>query len=128
MKRADVDVFEKLTVQLDGLYQELSVLAKKTPNDAVNTFKLSFINDILAQCNGFFGEKYRPFAGFETFSADELPSNSDATFIVSQYIECAEKFRADNVKPGKLSGWIWDLDDDGPMIRTSVPKKLIRKD
>lgn len=128
MKRADVDIFEKLTVQLDGLYQELSVLAKKAPNDAVNKFKLSFINDILVQCNSFFGEKYRPFAGFEIFSEEELPSNSDATFIVSQYIECAEKFRADNVKPGKLSGWIWNLDDDGPIIRTSMPKKLARKD
>lgn len=128
MKRADVDVFEKLTVQLDGLYHELSILARKTPNDAVNTFKLSFINDILAQCNSFFGEKYRPFAGFEVFSADELPSNSDATFIISQYIECAEKFRADHIKNDGIQGWSWQIDDNGPRISTSRPKKLNPKD
>lgn len=127
MQRADVDVFEKLTVQLDGLYQELAVLAKKTPNGAVNKFKLVLINDILAQCNRLFGEKYRPFADFEIFSEDELPSNSDATIIISQYIECAEKFRADHVKREKGGiGWAWQIDDDGPIINTSMPKKLLR--
>lgn len=129
MKRADVDVFEKLTVQLDGIYQELSILAKKTPNGAVNAFKLSLVNNILRQCNQLLGEKYKPFAEFETFSQDELPSSSDVTFIISQYIECAEKFRADHVRREGALGWTWRIDDDdGPIVNTSMPKKLLRKD
>lgn len=128
MKREDVDVFEKLIVQLDGLYQELSILAKKIPNGAVNKFKLSLVNDILRQSNLLFGEKYRPFVEFEVFSDEELPSNSDVTFIISQYIECAEKFRADHVRREGALGWTWQIDDDGPIINTSMPKKLIRKD
>ncbi|MEH2124811.1 hypothetical protein [Nostoc sp.] len=40
MKRKDVDEFEKLSGQLQGIYEEISVLSKKSPNNAVNKFKL----------------------------------------------------------------------------------------
>jgi hypothetical protein len=53
MKRADIDTFEKLKAQLDGLYQEMSVLAKKSPNDAVNAFKIKLVNATLERCNFF---------------------------------------------------------------------------
>lgn len=125
MKREDVDIFEKLMAQLNGLHQELSLLAKKSPNDAVNKFKLNFINNVLQQCNVLLGEKNRPFPDFEVFSVDEIPSTSDVTFILSQYIECAEKFRSDNLKIN-MGQWSWKLDDKGEEIRTSPPKKLGR--
>lgn len=126
MTQAEVSIFEKLLVQLESLHSELTILAKKSPNDAVNTFKLKLINSTLQQCNDFFGEKNRPFAEFKTFSMDDMPSNSDATFILSQYIECAEKFRADNVMP--FGGvWWWRIEnEDQPTIRTAVPKKIAR--
>ena len=126
MKRADVDTFEKLKAQLDSLHQEMSILAKKSPSDAVNTFKIKFVNTILTQCNKFFGQKYRPFSDFETFSPDELPSNSDVTFIVSQYIECAEKFRVDNVELAG-GGWYWKTGGNGEEIRTFPPKWFTNK-
>jgi hypothetical protein len=102
------------------------MLAKKSPKDAVNEFKLKFVNLVLAECNSLFGEK-RPFAEFEIFSIDNLPSNSDVTFIISQYIECAEKFRADNIR--MYSGaWWWKIDrEEQPTVRTAPPKKIIRK-
>jgi hypothetical protein len=126
MKKADIDLFEKLISQLKSLHSELTLLAKKAPNDAVNQFKLKFVNSTLEHCNKFFGVKNRPFSDFETFSMEEMPSNSDVTFIVSQYIECAEKFRADNVR--NYSGrWYWRLDGEDqnkPTIQTGPPKKL----
>lgn len=125
MKREDVDIFEKLMAQLNGLHQELSLLAKKSPSDAVNKFKLNFINNVLQQCNALLGEKNRPFPDFEVFSIDEIPSTSDVTFIISQYIECAEKYRADNIR-NKSGWWYWKLDDKEEDIRTSPPKKLGR--
>jgi|ERR1700733_588723 len=127
MKREAVDLFEKLVAQLDSLHAELTMLAKKSPKDAVNEFKLKFINTVIAQCNSFFGEENRPFADFETFVPDSLPSNSDVTFILSQYIECAEKFRADNIR--NYGGvWWWKIDrEERPSIRTAPPKKIIRK-
>lgn len=123
MNRTDVDNFEKITVQLNGVYQELSLLAKKSPNDAVNPFKLNLINSVLRRCNELLGEKYRPFPDFDEFSADNVPSNSDVTFILSQYIECTEKFRSDSIH---MDGgwWYWTTDNSDEEIRTSAPRKL----
>lgn len=131
MKRDDIDIFEKLNAQLSGLYQEISTLARKSPNDAINTFKLQFVNKTIEKCNELMGEHYRPFAEFNHFSLDEMPTNSDVTFILSQYIECAEKLRADNVYTTfNKSYWIVDdidPDDTEERIGTALPKKLTRK-
>jgi hypothetical protein len=37
----DVERLEKLIGQLQGIYAEIGALAKKSPNDAVNPFKLN---------------------------------------------------------------------------------------
>ena len=60
-----------------------------------------------------------------------MPSNSDVTFILSQYISCAEKLRADNISNEYIE-WYWNIDDADPKdgqerIKTSPPKKLARK-
>jgi hypothetical protein len=130
MKRADIDLFEKLEAQLEGFHQEILTLVKKSPNDAVNTFKLNFLNAILSQCNQLLGEKYKPFADFEVFSSDDMPSNSDVSFVVAQYIECAEKLRADNIeykRVGQVYNWYWLIEDSQELIRTASPKKLSKK-
>ena len=131
MKRNDIDIFEKLNAQLSSFYQEISTLAKKSPNDAINKFKLQFVNETIEKCNELIGEHYRPFADFKSFSLDEMPTNSDVTFILSQYIECAEKFRSDNVYNYGRE-WFWNIDDIDPndteeRIGTALPKKLTRK-
>lgn len=132
MKRKDVDDFEKLSGQLQGIYEELSILSKKSPNDAVNQFKLNFINQLLNYSNEFFGEKYRPFKEFSEFNTDDMPQNSDVVFILSQYIQCFEKLRADNVKMQR-GNWCWFVDAEGDetgdesgliYIRTTCPKRL----
>ncbi len=38
--KEDVDKLEKVIGQLNGLHAEVSQLAKKSPNDGVNAFKL----------------------------------------------------------------------------------------
>ena len=124
MKRKDVDLFEKLKGQLDGLYEEISVLAKKAPNDAVNTFKIKFVNANLIQWNAFLGEQNKPFADFVAFDTDDLPTTSDVTLILSQYIECAEKYRADNIDYDEYSKWYWRVEDARYELKTAPPKKL----
>lgn len=123
MKRSDVDFYEKIISQLNGLYQEITNLAKKNPNDALNTFKLKFVNSTLDNCNMILNGSDKPFPDFERFSEDDMPSNSDVTFILAQYMECIEKFRADNIKIHK-GNWIWCLEDPDEIIRTIAPKKL----
>ncbi|AFZ57345.1 hypothetical protein H6G54_25600 [Anabaena cylindrica FACHB-243] len=129
MKRKDVDEFEKISGQMQGFYDELSVLSKKSPNDGVNKFKLNFVNKLLNDSNEFLGEKYRPF---EDFDIDDVPINSDVVFILSQYLQCFEKLRADNVKY-KSTNWYWVIDaeehepgdESGKVyIETIRPKRL----
>jgi hypothetical protein len=125
MKRDDIDRFEKLTAQLASTHHEIATLAKRSPNDGVNEFKLELINTLVDRCNTFFGAEHVPFEGFTMFSLDDLPTNSDVSFIIAQYIECAEKFRADNIQTlGGRWWWTTDQQDDGKPIQTSAPKKL----
>ena len=128
MKRSDVDAFEKLVGQLQSLHSELTTLAKKSPNNAVNAFKLKFVNSTLDQCNAVLGSRYMPFADFTGFTEDSLPSNSDATFIISQYLECSEKFRSDNIIQ-EYGSWYWIIDgeyEDDRSAMTAPPKKLAK--
>ena len=43
MNKNDIDIFEKLSGQLISVYEEISLLSKKNPNDAINKFKLKFL-------------------------------------------------------------------------------------
>jgi hypothetical protein len=45
-----IQLFEKLSGQLDGLHSEIGLMAKKAQNDAINSFKLKFVNDVLVSC------------------------------------------------------------------------------
>ncbi len=120
MNKKDVDVFEKLSGQLISVYEEISLLSKKSPNDAVNKFKLKFLNKLLNDSNLFLAEKYKPFKDFNIFDEDDIPQNSDVVFILSQYIQCFEKFRADNVIMER-GNWYWNTEDK---IKTVTPKRL----
>ncbi len=93
----DVKNLEKLIVQLQGLHSEISVLAKKSPNDGLNLFKLKLVNKVIAQGNEIFTEHYKPFEDLEGCEEETLPTNSDVTMILALYIEKAERYRPDNI-------------------------------
>lgn len=118
--------------QLLSIYEEISLLSKKNPNDAVNKFKLKFVNKLLSHINDFLDKMYKPFDDFDNFDEDDIPQNSDVVFILSQYLQCFEKQRADNVVI-KNGAWYWRIkgdktdrvDEDGMvLIRTVKPKNL----
>ena len=128
MKRKDVDKFEKAVAQLEALHSEISVLLKKSPNDGLNEFKLRLVNSVLQEANSLLGDTYKPFPDFLTFDQDAVPSNSDVTFILAQYLNCMEKLRSDNIYI-YVGQWFWRVDGEEPSkpsIRTSQPKKLTR--
>jgi hypothetical protein len=126
MKKKDVKKFEKIQAQLEGLYQEITTLTKKSPNDAVNVFKIRFINQVLADALGVLTDKYRPFRDFRTFKEDDVPLNSDVTLILSQYLNCMEKLRDDNIEQEGI-GWWWVIDGQVSEVQTAPPGKLRRK-
>lgn len=127
--RDEVDRLEKLIGQLASVHEEIVALAKKSPNDAVNSFKLNFVNSMILDCNSLLGEDYKPLSQFEIFDADDVPSNSDVTFIIAQYIQAAEKYRSDKIHYHR-GDWKYKLpedeDKDGEGIPTSAPQKLKR--
>ncbi len=120
---AKVDQLETLTGQLKSIHSELSALGKKSPNVAVNKFKLKFINRVLSQCNSFLRKQYKPFDEFTEFDVDDIPSNSDVTFIVAHYMQATEKFRSDNITEDGVD-WYYDLDGEEEPIPTAPPAKL----
>lgn len=126
MKKADIEKLEKITGQLEGLHREITALARKLPNDGVNEFKLQFVNGVLSAANELLGSAYLPLAGFSAFDPDNVPSNSDVTFILTQYLEEAERLRADNINM-YAGRWIYISDDSVETIPASPPAKILKK-
>jgi hypothetical protein len=124
--RQKADQLEKLMGQLQGMHTELTALNKKSPHDAVNQFKLGFINAALADCNELLGTGYQPLGGFAAFNPDVVPTNSDVTFVLAQYLEALDKLRSDNVIGG--SGyWSYHLPEDEEQMRAAPPESARKK-
>lgn len=96
MKKIDVELCNKVYAQLKALHNEISLLSRKSPTDAVNIFKLKLTNSILEAANKLLGEKNKPFDQFIVFNEDDLPNNSDVAVVLSQYLGCMEKLRESN--------------------------------
>lgn len=116
----EVEALVRLIGQLDGMYAEVSQLAKKSPNDAVNAFKIKLVNKLLAAANGVLGDTYRPFAEFNQFDADDVPSNSDVTVILKQYVVQVEAYRSDNVTIHDYK-WVYRVGGEPSAIKTQKP-------
>ena len=129
MNKEEVNTFEKLQAQLEGLHTEISALSKKSQNDALNKFKLKFVNQILSEANQLLGDNYKPFNDFTLFEESDMPSNSDAAMMLTQYLNCFEKLRADNIKRQDTfpHNWVWLVDGKLSDIRTVTPKIIKEK-
>lgn len=123
MTLEQIDLFEKVNNQLISLHEEISALSKKSQNDALNKFKLKFVNQTIKEANNLLGEEYKPFGEFDCFIEEDLPTNSDVTMILGQYLTCMEKLRTDNISYSNFQ-WIWFAEGKPTNIKTSRPKKL----
>ncbi len=90
--------FRKVNSQLNNLYKEIGILSKKSPNDAVNKFKLKFINQSLKDANELLGNEYKPYLDFEIFNEDEIPTTSDVVMILNLYLSALNRFKSDRSK------------------------------
>ena len=124
MNSDEISEFEQLQAQLQSLYTEIGALSKKKPDGAVNEFKLKLINQVLERVNSILGEQNRPFDDFLHFNSDNIPTNSDVVLILSQYLNCLEKLRADNITE-IVGKWYWVIDgQSSKKLRTAPPRKL----
>lgn len=126
MNENEVNSFIQLYTQIEALYTEVSLLSKKNPIDVVNKFKLRYINKTLEQANNILKDERKPFSDFTFFEEDNLPTNSDITMILSQYLSCMEELRSANIEEGMRNEWFWLVNGKVSPIRTSPPRKLRR--
>jgi hypothetical protein len=54
----------------------------------------------------------------------DLPTNSDVVLVLSQYLSCLEKLRADNIQQTYKDNWHWKIQAGGEDIKAAPPKKL----
>ena len=126
MNRNEVNSFIQVYTQLEALYTEIRSLSKKNPNDGINTFKLKYINKTLEEANNILKEERKPFSDFTFFEEDNLPTNSDVTMIIGQYLGCMEELRSANIEEQLENEWFWLVAGKISQLRTSPPKKLRR--
>lgn len=119
-RKDDIDQFEKLEQQLHSFLTELSELSRKRPNDALNKFKLKFINSTLEGLNKLLG-KHIPFDDFTLFDLDDLPTNSDVMLILGQYAAAAYNFRREHTTEATYDKWVWVVRGKASEIETKGP-------
>jgi hypothetical protein len=116
--------FVKLEQQIHSFLDETSALSQKKPNDALNKFKLKFINASLEGMNKFLGD-HRPFKDFETFDVDDLPTNSDVVVILSQYTGAIYRFRVENTRQDQSTyEWCWIIKGKMSNVETERPARF----
>ncbi len=130
MKRADVDKYQRVRSQLEAFHREFEALSKKAANSPLNAFKLKIVNQGIADANSVLGSGYLPIRDFTQFSDEELPSNSDVSMVLAQYLEALEVLRCRNIKKDSVFGlWYWKADDLRPeTIETAPPQMGMRLD
>ena len=121
----DVRSLEKLIVQLRGMHTEISQLAKRSPNDGLNVFKLRLVNKVLAGGNELLTGRYKPFEDFGEFDEEALPTNSDVTMILALYMEQTERLRSDNMVYSEYKyKWYFVIDGATSQIEGAAPTTI----
>jgi hypothetical protein len=126
MDEAAVSECELIQAKLQGLYDEVLTLTKKSPGDPFNKFKVTLVNGVVAAANGLLTAQgmATPIGGFEELDDVTLPTNSDVVLVLSQYLQCLEKLRADNVMQSG-GPWYWVIDGERSTRRTAPPRRIV---
>ena len=84
------------------------------------------MNLSLAAANDLLGNSYKPLDSFVQFDNDDVPTNSDITFVLTSYLEEIERMRSDNIEEIG-GGWKYLLSDSEDIIWTAPPRKIKEK-
>ncbi len=120
--KSEIEEFERVESQMKVFRREITGSARKRPNDGVNKFKLGYINNAMAGANAILGER-RPLQGFEQFNADDVPTNSDVSFVLAQYTEAIYRLRVENTRRHRVN-FYWIIGNELSDIQTQPPSSF----
>jgi len=86
-----VDQYSLLYPLLKSSYNEIKELSKKKQDGILNKFKVGLINKLLIQIKEVLKDE-PSFEYLDILSDEDLPSNSDAVLILSQFVSAMEQF------------------------------------
>ena len=77
---------ERVLSLIRTLRFEFREWSSKKPNDQVNKFKLKYVNQAIEAANELLKDG-KPYADFEKFNEEDLPTNSDVLMMLSLYLD-----------------------------------------
>ena len=86
-----VDQYELLVPMLRALLAEMKELSKKKQDGVLNKLKVEMINRVLSQVQDLLTDE-PTIAFLDLLDDDNLPTNSDAVLIFSQYESAMKQF------------------------------------
>lgn len=120
----DIDEFEAVEAGIASARDEILVLVRKSPHDALSKFKLGVVNALLLRANGLLADDC-PMDAFDQFDLEALPSVSDVAMVFGQYLAALENLRGRHVQQ-KSGYWYWAPEGELTGRRTYPPRKLER--
>lgn len=100
-------LFSTISPLLQSAFNEVKEFSKKKQDELLNLKKVKMINRLLEKAKVVL--KNEPTIDFlDMLDEDDLPSNSDAVLIMSQFISAMNKFRSDHYHSNS-----WGIDDNG---------------
>jgi len=100
-----VNLYRTVKPLLISAYDEIKEFSKKKQDELLNLTKVKIINRLLEDAQKVLKDE-STHGYLELLDENQLPSNSDAVLIMSQYISALNKFQIDHYKSdSELDAW-----------------------
>ena len=105
-----IGLYETISPLLRSAFDEIKEFSKKKQDEPLNVKKVKMINRLLEKAKEVLKNE-QTVVFLDLLDENELPSNSDAVLVMSQYISAMRKFHSDHYHSGDWDfgvGGEWD--------------------
>lgn len=103
-----VKLYSTISPLLKSAFNEVKDFSKKKQDDLLNIKKVNMINRLLEKAKIVL-QNESTVDYLDLLDENDLPSNSDAVLIMSQYISAMDKFHSDHCH---ISGWDFEEEEE----------------
>lgn len=101
-----VKLYLTISPLLNSAFNEIKELSKKKQDEPLNLNKVKWINRLLKKAKEVLKEE-PTIEYLDLLNEDDLPSNSDAVLMMSQFISAMDKFKSDHYYYDNIK-YAWD--------------------